>query len=92
MSFSVAFDRVYNPVETAYIRFINKLVHRSKSACMLGLILVALAIFGLTRIPTGFIPLEDQGYMVINVMLPDGASLERTDAVLEQLRQKIIKD
>ncbi|HVV69465.1 MAG TPA: efflux RND transporter permease subunit [Gammaproteobacteria bacterium] len=85
------FDRVYNRIETAYVGFIDKLVHRSKSACVLGLILVALAIFGLTRIPTGFIPLEDQGYMVLNVLLPDGSSLDRTDTVLEQLRQKINK-
>lgn len=90
-AFFRGFDRVYNAIETAYIRFIDKLVHRSGRACMLGLILVGLAIFGLTRIPTGFIPLEDQGYMVMNVMLPDGAALDRTDAVLEQLRQKIIK-
>ena len=90
-AFFRAFDRIYNPLEAAYVRFIDKLVHRSKSACILGLILVALAILGLTRIPTGFIPLEDQGYMVLNVMLPDGATLERTDAVLERLRQKIIK-
>lgn len=86
-----AFDRVYGRVETAYIRFMDKLVHRSKSACVLGLILVALAILGLTRIPTGFIPLEDQGYMIMNVMLPDGASLSRTDTILEQLRKQITK-
>lgn len=90
-AFFRAFDSVYGRVESAYVRFIDKLVHRSKAACMLGLILVGLAIYGLAYIPTGFIPLEDQGYMVLNVMLPDGASLERTDAVMEELRQKINK-
>jgi hydrophobic/amphiphilic exporter-1 (mainly G- bacteria), HAE1 family len=90
-AFFRAFDRVYNPMEAAYIRFIDKLVHRSKSACVIGLALIALAIFGLTRIPTGFIPIEDQGYMVVSVMLPDGASLERTTAVVDQLREKIAK-
>lgn len=85
------FDRVYNKVESAYIRFMDKLVHRSKTACIVGLMLVGVAIYGLVKIPTGFIPLEDQGYMVLNVMLPDGASIERTDTVLEELRQKVSK-
>lgn len=85
------FDRVYNKLETAYVRFIDKLVHKSKSACVLGLILIGLAIYGLTLIPTAFIPIEDQGYMIISVTLPDGASLERTGTVLEQLREKVSK-
>ena len=86
-----AFDRVYYPLEAAYIRLISRLVHKSLSAAILGLVLIGLAIFGLTRIPTGFIPIEDQGYMVMSVMLPDGASIERTSTVLEQLRQRVAK-
>lgn len=90
-AFYRGFDRVYNRVETGYVGFIDRLVHKSKSASVLGLIFVGLAVFGLTLIPTGFIPIEDQGYMVLNVMLPDGASLGRTEAVLEEVRQKIVK-
>lgn len=86
-----AFDRVYYPIETAYVGFINKLVHRSGFVCMIGGILIALAIFGLSRIPTGFIPIEDQGYLILNVLLPDGASLGRTDAVLNELNDKVSK-
>ena len=36
------------------------------------------AVWGIARLPTAFIPIEDQGYVVIGVQLPDGASLERT--------------
>ena len=90
-AFFRGFDRIYNPMETAYVRFIEKLVHHSKTACLVGLLLVGVAIFGLTQIPTAFIPIEDQGYMVLNVMLPDGSSLDRTDAVLERMRQQINK-
>ena len=90
-AFFRGFDRIYNPMETAYVRFIDKLVHHSKTACLVGLLLVVVAIFGLTQIPTAFIPIEDQGYMVLNVMLPDGSSLDRTDAVLERMRQQINK-
>lgn len=85
------FDRIYNPIEASYIRFIDRLVHRSGYYCVIGVVLVGLAIFGVSRIPTGFIPLEDQGYLILNVLLPDGATLGRTEAVLEQLSNKVSK-
>ena len=86
-----AFDKLYNPVEKRYVAFIDKLVHHSGFACLLGMLLVIVAIFGLSRIPTGFIPLEDQGYAILNVVLPDGATLGRTEAVMEELSTKVLK-
>ncbi|KGP64270.1 transporter [Legionella norrlandica] len=83
-----AFDRVYNPIELSYTQFIDRLVHRSGKVCLIGIILVACAIYGLTRIPTGFIPLEDQGYLMLSVQLPDSASLGRTDEVISRLAKK----
>lgn len=85
------FDRVYYPIENRYVAFIDTLVHNSKRVCLIGLVLVALAIIGISKIPTGFIPIEDQGYMMLNVQLPDGASLDRTDKLLEQLSNKVSK-
>jgi HAE1 family hydrophobic/amphiphilic exporter-1 len=46
---------------------------------------MATAGYGFTRIPTGFLPTEDQGYLIIAVQLPDAASLQRTDASLAGL-------
>ncbi|TIE12313.1 hydrophobe/amphiphile efflux-1 family RND transporter, partial [Legionella pneumophila] len=86
--FFQAFDRIYNPIESAYVKFIDRLVHRSGKVCLIGIILVACAIYGLTRIPTGFIPLEDQGYLMLSIQLPDGASLGRTDEVVSRLAKK----
>lgn len=86
-----AFDRIYYPVENAYIQFIDKLVHHNKIVCIIGAILVALAIFGISRIPTGFIPVEDQGYLMMNVQLPDGATLGRTEALLKDLSAQVSK-
>lgn len=85
------FDRFYNPIETKYLLFIEKLVHNSGRVCLVGGLLVLLAIFGLSRIPTGFIPIEDQGYLILNVMLPDSATLDRTKAVLDDLSAKASK-
>jgi multidrug efflux pump len=41
--------------------------------------------YGITHIPSGFVPPQDKGYLLVNVQLPDAASLERTDNVLKQL-------
>jgi hydrophobic/amphiphilic exporter-1 (mainly G- bacteria), HAE1 family len=57
----------------------------------IALVLIGVAFWGMTRIPTAFIPIEDQGYLMVNVQLPDGASLQRTDRALEQVA-KIAKD
>ncbi|KTD18284.1 efflux RND transporter permease subunit [Legionella jordanis] len=86
-----SFDRFYNPLEATYIRFIERLVHRSALVCVVGITLVVLAIYGLSRIPTGFIPIEDQGYLIMNVLLPDGATLNRTEGVLNQLNEQVSK-
>lgn len=83
------FDKLYNPIEKKYVNFIEQLVHRSKEVSFIGAILIILAIIGLVRIPTGFIPIEDQGYLVVNVMLPDGASLNRTEQVIRKLSSQI---
>lgn len=84
-----AFDKVFDPIEARYARFIDKLVHHSKMACVVTAVLVLLAIVGLSKIPTGFIPIEDQGYIVLNVMLPNGATLDRTEKVLHKLRKEV---
>jgi len=85
------FDRIYNPIEARYTALMDKLVHHTHTVCLTGVFLVIVAILGLSYIPTGFIPIEDQGYLMLNVMLPDGATLARTEAVLNDLVAKTSK-
>ena len=73
------FNAVYEPVERWYVRVIRFMVERSRRMAAIALVLIGLAGWGLTRVPTGFIPTEDQGYAMVTVQLPDGASLERTE-------------
>jgi hydrophobe/amphiphile efflux-1 (HAE1) family protein len=56
---------------------------------IMGLFVAALAATYLLsqRIPSTFLPVEDQGYFFVVIQLPDGASLERTDAVAKQVRE-----
>jgi HAE1 family hydrophobic/amphiphilic exporter-1 len=79
------FNAIYERLESFYMRQIRRMVQQSGLMAVLGLVLIALAGWGLTRIPTGFIPTEDQGYAMVTVQLPDSASLERTEAVMEKL-------
>jgi hydrophobic/amphiphilic exporter-1 (mainly G- bacteria), HAE1 family len=85
------FDRVYYPVEAAYVRLIQRMVGRSGFFALCGLGLILLAIYGLGRIPSAFIPIEDQGYMIVSVQLPDSASIGRTNAVMADVDARIEK-
>jgi multidrug efflux pump len=49
--------------------------------------LIALTVFGFSRVPVGFIPQQDKGYLVVNAQLPEGASLDRTDAVVRKITE-----
>jgi HAE1 family hydrophobic/amphiphilic exporter-1 len=79
------FNKVYDRAESGYARLIRSMVHRSGIAVLVALLLIGVAVWGLTRLPTAFLPVEDQGYVLINAQLPDGASKERTDAVMDQV-------
>jgi len=78
------FNAVYQRMEDVYAALIGRMVRRSGWMVLIALGLAALGFWGIARLPTAFIPNEDQGYAMIAVQLPDGASLERTKASLAQ--------
>ena len=49
--------------------------------------LLGLTYWQFIRTPTGFIPQQDKGYLLLNVQLPDSASVERTEGVMAQIEQ-----
>ena len=79
------FNAVYGFTERGYTRLIAGMTRRGTAMVIIALFLVVIAIWGLARVPTAFLPDEDQGYLVVSVQLPDGASKERTDAVMQQI-------
>jgi HAE1 family hydrophobic/amphiphilic exporter-1 len=79
------FNAVYGRLERGYGRLIGHLVAHSAISVIAALILIAIGFYGLSRVPTGFLPIEDQGYLIAAVQLPDGASLDRTQKVLDQV-------
>src|SRR3984885_7961824 len=85
------FNAVYGRLERGYASLITRMAGHAGVMTVIAFIIIALAGWGLSRIPTGFLPIEDQGYLLVAVQLPDGASLERTQAVLGQV-EKIAHD
>jgi HAE1 family hydrophobic/amphiphilic exporter-1 len=81
------FNAVYDRAERGYTALIGRMARRSGAVALIALAIVGAAGYGLSRIPTGFLPIEDQGYLLVTVQLPDGASLERTNKVLEQVTE-----
>ncbi|HET9371545.1 MAG TPA: efflux RND transporter permease subunit, partial [Vicinamibacterales bacterium] len=78
------FNKIFGWGTDRYVSFAGVLIRKSiRSLAFIGILCYATyALVG--RIPGGFVPEEDQGYLLVNALLPDGASLERTDAVMKK--------
>lgn len=86
------FDAVYGRVERWYVRLVRRMLGHAALVAVVGLCVIALAMWGLTKVPTGFIPNEDQGYAFVIVQLPDGASLQRTETVMNRVVEIVGKN
>jgi HAE1 family hydrophobic/amphiphilic exporter-1 len=82
-----AFNRGFEALERAYGRVVSGLVRKAglTMAAFGGIAFVSVMGFG--SLPTGFLPEEDQGYLVSGVQLPDAASLERTREVVADINE-----
>ncbi|SKA38873.1 hydrophobic/amphiphilic exporter-1, HAE1 family [Enhydrobacter aerosaccus] len=76
------FNAGYDVAERVYVAVVRRLVHRATLTSLVGLALIGGAFYGLSQVPTGFLPDEDQGYFVISLNLPDSASAQRTEAAV----------
>lgn len=74
-----------------YLNITRLAIRRAALAVILFAGLAIFSVYGLNRLPTGFVPQEDEGYCVINIQLPDGASLQRTRAVLDDINEMVSK-
>src|ERR1700756_2746788 len=71
----------------AYARAVRHVIAVRWAALPLFAAAVAVPYGLYSRIPAGFLPVEDQGYFFAVIQLPDGASLQRTEQVAEQVRK-----
>ena len=83
--FFALFNRAFTRTTNGYVRVCDLLIHKMVFA-MLVLAGFVVLVGGLGRIlPRSFLPDEDQGYFIMNVQLPEAASLQRTNAVMRQI-------
>ncbi|HET9523936.1 MAG TPA: multidrug efflux RND transporter permease subunit [Terrimicrobiaceae bacterium] len=83
------FNRTYEAANTLYIRLLRRLIRWSFIVLVLYAGLLVLTGYVFKSVPTGFIPETDQGFMFVNVELPEGASLERTEEVMNQVEETL---
>ncbi|MGH9633095.1 MAG: efflux RND transporter permease subunit, partial [Bryobacteraceae bacterium] len=85
--FNAFFDRVTNVYAGGTRRFV-----KAWPVAIVSLFVIMALIYVLMQaLPTGFVPSEDQGYFMVALTLPEGASLERTDQVVRQAEARMTK-
>jgi len=85
------FNKGFELTNQWYIKSLHYVVRYGVITLIVYVGLVYLA-YGMFRIvPTGFIPTQDQGYLIVNVQMPDASSIERTDGVMTQLANLAFK-
>jgi len=84
------FNRVFDRATDRYVSWSGVLLKKTAVVVVLLIAFGAAGFFFASHVPTSFLPDEDQGYAYVNVQLPNGASLERTRAVVEQVEKVIM--
>jgi multidrug efflux pump len=85
------FNRVFDAITSVYGRMVAGLLRVSAIALLLYAGLMVLTYVGFQRVPVGFIPEQDQGYLVVNFQLPEGANIHRTERVVKQANDIAMK-
>jgi len=85
------FNRFFQRASERYQRGVGRAVKWTIQSLVIYAVIVAAMVVLLLRLPTGFLPSEDQGYFITMVQLPPGASTERAQQVLSQVEQFYLK-
>src|SRR5258708_76068 len=85
------FNRVFARTTNGYVRVASTLIRKSAVAFAILIVCGALAAFFGTKLPSSFLPDEDQGYMYMNLQLPSASSLQRTEATAHEIEEVLAK-
>jgi HAE1 family hydrophobic/amphiphilic exporter-1 len=86
-----SFNRVFGKITNKYVHWSQGLIHRSGLSLVLLAVVAALALLIGSKLPSSFLPEEDQGYVYINVQLPNAASLPRTSEYCRRVESVLAK-
>jgi multidrug efflux pump len=79
------FNRLFGAASSGYVRVVRRVLRRSGVAVVAYGGLLALTWLGFSKVPGGFVPIQDKQYLVAFAQLPDAASLDRTDDVIRRM-------
>ena len=85
------FNRRFHHTAKGYEGIVAKLLRRSGRLMLIYVALGVVVGYLYVRLPTSFLPQEDQGNLLVNMQLPPGATMERTKRVVEQVEEYMLK-
>ena len=88
--FFTRFNRFFDAFSDGYSRLVGRLIRMTVVVLVLYVGLNGLNVLAFEKVPGGFIPQQDQGYLVLYAQLPDAASLSRTQEVVQQATRIIL--
>ena len=88
---AAGFNRGFDALSERYGRMTARTIRKAGLMLALYAVLLLLAGWRFIFTPAGFIPAQDQGYLIAAVQMPPGASLERTDAVVKEVAARALK-
>ena len=86
-----AFNRRFNQAAKGYESWVTRMLRRTGRYMVIYLAIIGVVAVMYTRLPTSFLPAEDQGTLLVNVQLPPGATLERTTDVMKKVEDYMLK-
>jgi hydrophobe/amphiphile efflux-1 (HAE1) family protein len=81
------FDRIFSGTRDRYVRTVERSFGRKLRYAIIYILIVCAVGVTFLRMPTGYVPEEDQGTMLAQVILPTGSTKEQTDAVIKQVQR-----
>ncbi len=85
------FNRFFGRASGGYGKLVTHTLRSSAIAVAVYAGLIGLTILGFSRVPTGFVPTQDKGYLVSFAQLPNGATLDRTEDVIRRMSDIALK-
>jgi len=90
--FFAAFDRIFFRIRDVYVRLVARSFHRKLRYIVVYVVLVVVVGVLFMRLPSSYVPDEDQGVLMSQVMLPAGSTMEQTQTVLDDVQRYLVEN
>jgi HAE1 family hydrophobic/amphiphilic exporter-1 len=86
------FDYVFFRFRDLYVKLVGHVLAKKMRYIIIFILIVGAMMYSFQRMPTSYIPDEDQGILLVMVMLPSGSTLEQTEAVMNKVRNYFLEE